>query len=96
MFYSPIIPGGDIGSSGTYAVQVNPPFQYNPVDYYGNMSTLFSTPGLIAPSTIMGIVPSSVNQATYNFSFGVQRDIGFGTVFDAAYVGALGRHLIQW
>ena len=95
IFYSPIIPGGDIGSSGTYAVQVNPPFQYNPVEYYGSMSTLFSTPGVIAPSTIMGIVPSSVNQATYNFSFGVQRDIGFGTIVDAAYVGALGRHLIQ-
>jgi hypothetical protein len=28
-----------------------------------------------------------------NFSFSVQRDIGFGTVVDIAYVGALGRHL---
>jgi len=34
-------------------------------------------------------------QATYNFSFGVQRDIGFKTVLDVAYVGALGRHLLQ-
>ncbi len=94
-FYSPIIPGGDIGSSGTYAVQVNPPFQYNPVQYYGSLSTLFSTQGVIAPSTICGIVPQSVNQATYNFSFGIQRDIGFNTVLDVAYVGALGRHLLQ-
>jgi hypothetical protein len=44
MFYSPIIPGTDIGSSGTYAVQVNQPFQYNPVQYYGTFGTLFSTP----------------------------------------------------
>ena len=43
----------------------------------------------------MGIVPTSVNQATYSYSFGFQRDIGFGTVLDAAYVGSLGRHLLQ-
>lgn len=95
MFYSPIIPGTDIGSSGTYAVQVNPPFQYNPVEYYGTFGTLFSTQGLLGPSTVMGIVPANINQTTYNFSFGVQREIGFRTVLDVAYVGALGRHLLQ-
>jgi hypothetical protein len=94
-FYSPIIPGTDIGSSGTYAVQVNPPFQYNPVQYYGSLGTLFSTQGVIAPSTICGIVPQKVNQATYNYSIGIQREIGFKTVLDVAYVGALGRHLLQ-
>jgi hypothetical protein len=31
----------------------------------------------------------------YNWSFGVQRDIGFGTVFDVAYVGNVGRHLLH-
>lgn len=95
IFYSPILPGGDVTGAGTYAVQVNPPFQYNPVQYYGSMGTLFGTQGVVAPSTIMGLVPTSVNQTTYNFSFGVQRDIGFGTVLDVAYVGALGRHLEQ-
>lgn len=95
IFYSPIIPGGDIGASGTYAVQVNPPFQYNPVQYYGSLNTLFSTQGVIAPSTISGLYPDKINQTTYNYSFGIQRDIGFKTMIDAAYVGALGRHLIQ-
>jgi hypothetical protein len=95
IFYSPIIPGTDIGSSGTYAVQVNPPFQFNPVQYYGSMSTLFSTQGILAPGTICGIWPHNMNEATYNYSFGVQRDIGFHTVLDVAYVGSLGRHLLQ-
>ena len=36
-----------------------------------------------------------MNQATYSYSFGFQCDIGFRRVLDAAYVGALGRHLIQ-
>jgi hypothetical protein len=94
-FYSPIVPGTNIGSSGTYAVQVNPPFQYNPVQYYGSLSTLFNTQGVIAPSTICGLSRQNMNQANYNFSFGVQRDIGFRTVLDVAYVGALGRHLLQ-
>ena len=31
----------------------------------------------------------------YNYSFGVQRDIGLQTVVDVAYVGSLGRHLFQ-
>jgi hypothetical protein len=29
-----------------------------------------------------------------NYSFGIQRDIGFNTVLDAAYVGSLGRNLL--
>lgn len=94
-FYSPIIPGTDIGSSGTYAVQANPPFQYNPVEYYGSMSTFLSNQGVIAPTSVCGIIPSKINQTTYNYSIGIQRDIGFKTVVDVAYVGALGRHLLQ-
>jgi hypothetical protein len=31
----------------------------------------------------------------YNWSFGVQRDIGFGAVLDVAYVGNVGRHLLH-
>jgi len=30
---------------------------------------------------------------TYNFSAGVQRDIGFKTVMEVSYVGSLSRHL---
>ena len=34
-------------------------------------------------------------QTTYNWSFGIQQDLGFSTVLDVAYVGSLGRHLQQ-
>jgi hypothetical protein len=31
----------------------------------------------------------------YNWSFGVQQDVGFGTVLDVAYVASVGRRLLQ-
>lgn len=81
--------------SGTYAVQANPPIQYNPVQYYGSLSTFLNNQGVISPTSVCGNIPTNINQTTYNFSFGVQRDMGFRTVLDVAYVGALGRHLLQ-
>ena len=51
--------------------------------------------GFTFPGTIQGFSPNRPIQKTTNFSFGVQRDIGLGTVVDVAYVGALGRHLIE-
>ena len=32
---------------------------------------------------------------SYSFSVGVQREVGFSTVIDVAFVGNLGRHLLQ-
>ena len=34
-------------------------------------------------------------QKTYNYSFGFQQQLGFGMAVDVAYVGALGRHLVE-
>jgi hypothetical protein len=31
---------------------------------------------------------------TYSMSFGIQRDLGWGTILDVAYVGVLGRHIL--
>jgi hypothetical protein len=31
----------------------------------------------------------------YNYSLGIQRDIGFSTVLDISYVGNVGKHLLQ-
>ena len=38
--------------------------------------------------------PEFDSPAIYNFSLGVQRDIGYNTVLDVAYVGSLARHLL--
>jgi hypothetical protein len=74
---------------------LNPPIQQNPIIYYGTMDTLLSSAGATFPSAITGFDRNWPVTRTLNFNFGVQRDIGFGTVVDVSYVGALGRHLLQ-
>lgn len=72
-----------------------PPIQYTPVIYYSSFSSLLNNSGNLAPSSTAGLsLPGNV-PSVYNFSLGVQRDLGFKTVLDVAYVGALGRHLLQ-
>lgn len=72
-----------------------PPLQYNPIIYYTYLNQIGSAQGFNFPNTIMGFNANRPIQKTYNFSFGVQQDLGFGTTLDAAYVGALGRHLVE-
>jgi hypothetical protein len=95
IFYSAVLPGGDVAGAGTYAVATDPPFQSTPIQYYGTLGTFLNSAGVIAPTPVEGLVQSGKVESIYNFSFGVQRDIGFKTVIDVAYVGALGRHLTQ-
>jgi hypothetical protein len=71
-----------------------PPLQYNPVEYYTYITSIAATQGYNFPNNVSGFDLNRRIQTTYNFSFGVQQSIGFGTVADVAYVGALGRHLI--
>ena len=73
----------------------NPPIQLNPVLYYGSFDTLLNSANFLFPSATMGYDAARPLAHTMNFSFGVQRNVGFGTVVDVSYVGSLGRHLIQ-
>ena len=85
----------------TGAAQVdNPPFVYTAQAYDSNISQL--TPGtgnryLFPPISLFGGVTGydlkTGRPATYNYSFGIQRDVGWGTILDVKYVGSLGRHL---
>jgi hypothetical protein len=72
-----------------------PPIQYTPTIYYSTFGSLLSNTGNLAPSTTGGLSLSGKVPSVYNYSLGVQRDVGFKTVVDVAYVGALGRHLLQ-
>jgi hypothetical protein len=76
-------------------IQYTPPIQSNPVINYTTVQTFIGQAGLISPSNIQGYDPARHIQLTMNFSFGIQQDIGFGSVLDVAYVGALGRHLLE-
>jgi hypothetical protein len=66
---------------------------------FTTINALFSTPGQenlsVSPPGVFSIQPNYDSTAVYNFSLGVQRDIGYNTVLDVAYVGSLARHLLQ-
>jgi outer membrane receptor protein involved in Fe transport len=88
MFYQTRM-DGNIGFTTTGA----PPNQYNPVMYYGNVSTLLSAGSLLQPGSVGALDPKAITPLNMNVSIGIQREIGAGTVLDVKYVGTFGRHL---
>jgi hypothetical protein len=62
---------------------------------FTTIKDLLATPLSVSPAGVFGIQRDYDSPAVYNFSLGVQRDIGFKTVLDVSYVGSLGRHLMQ-
>jgi hypothetical protein len=62
---------------------------------FTTIKDLLSTPLSINPPGVNAVNPTFDPTAVYNFSLGIQRDIGFKTVLDVSYVGSLARHLLQ-
>jgi Carboxypeptidase regulatory-like domain len=71
-----------------------PPHVVTPTIQYGQLSQLQSSTALLFPNVVSGRYFDEEVPKTMNFSLSIQRDIGWGTVVDVAYVGALGRNLI--
>jgi outer membrane receptor protein involved in Fe transport len=81
-------------SPGIRAFTQNPPVQFNPQLFYGNLDTFLTSTGVIFPTgNIQSFERRGISPSVYNYTLGIQRDIGFGTVVDVAYVGNVGRHL---
>ncbi|MDP2996727.1 MAG: hypothetical protein Q8N47_04510, partial [Bryobacterales bacterium] len=70
-----------------------PPIVFTPIVSYGELRNLLSSSSLLFPSDVLARDRYSKVPTMMNFSLAVQRGIGYGTVLDVAYVGALGRHL---
>jgi hypothetical protein len=87
LFYNPIV----ISNWRAYTAQ--PPLVQQPVIQFGQLSTLLSASNLLFPSTVRGINADGRVPSTMNFSFSIQRNVGFSTIVDVGYVGSLGRHL---
>jgi hypothetical protein len=73
----------------------NPPLQFNPQIFYGSMDTLLQSTGFNFPSDVQGFEKKTRTPTLYSYSLGLQRNVGWGTVVDAAYVGSQGRNLLQ-
>jgi hypothetical protein len=85
-------PGG--GTTGGNLVN-NPPVNSTQTINFGNIDDLANLVknALSSPSSVNAVEVQSHTPTVYNFSLGVQQDIGFKTVIEVSYVGSLGRHL---
>jgi hypothetical protein len=72
-----------------------PPNVITSTSNFTTIKELLATPLSVTPAGVFGIQRDYDSPAVYNFSLGVQRDIGFHTVLDVSYVGSLSRHLLQ-
>jgi hypothetical protein len=63
--------------------------------YYGNLDTFLGASGVRFPRSIAAWEKDDAVPSVYNYSFSVQQDVGAATVVDIAYVGNVGRHLLQ-
>ncbi len=69
------------------------PIVITPTIEFGTLSQLLASPGFLFPQAVIGLDKNSRAPTVMNMSFSVQRNIGWGTVVDVGYSGALGRHL---
>lgn len=87
MFYSPRTFAGQI-----YGNVTNAPTIFYPTQFYGNVATLSTQPGLLSPSGEQYMDPSASLPYSLQWSFGIQRAIGFKTVLGINYVANAARH----
>ena len=73
-------------------LQKVPPGYQSLTFFNSTFSTLLSTKATLTPTSVPGGSPDYPNPATYNWSLGVQQDLGKGFIMDVAYVGNAAHH----
>ena len=71
----------------------NPPSLRTATLYYGNVANIASTPGTFFPTAINQLSPDGHIPTTYNYNFGIQRELPAKFFAEVSYVGAQSRHL---
>jgi hypothetical protein len=91
VYHAPRTGGGTTGGN----LVNNAPFQRTLTIDYGNISDLVNLTGtaLSRPTSLNAVESRSHTPTSYNFSLGIQQNIGFKTVMEVSYVGSLSRHL---
>jgi hypothetical protein len=84
-----------ISSDVTFQLMLlNPPGVTSPLYSFGRLQDLAGSTEL-GPPDVFGVSSEGYIPTVYSYSVGVQHEIGFDTVLDAAYVASLSRHLAQ-
>jgi hypothetical protein len=89
MFHNARLGGGNLGNLR------NPPFINNPIVFFSTLDAVLtpSFTSLLRPVNVNALDPDVKTPSAYNWSAGIRRDIGWGTVVDFTYTGSAGRHL---
>ena len=92
VYHSPRVVGG---TGGARALGGTPPLQRSYSVSFGNVDNLLNLIGgaLNSPSTVAALEVNSKTPTNYNYTLGIQQDIGFKTVVEVMYVGSQSRHL---
>ncbi len=69
-----------------------PPSYLAPTILYTNFANLATAQTNFTPQNVFGGSQDQETQTTYNWSFGVQHDVGRGMILDVSYVGNALRH----
>ena len=78
-------------SAGQGPMMVPPTF-LAPTIVYTNFQGLAGAQAVFTPQNLIGGSPNEIPQATYNWSFGIQRELTRGLIADISYVGNALRH----
>jgi hypothetical protein len=83
----------NIGATGAGVGPIAaPPNFLAPIILYTSFANLANSQTYLTPQTVLGGSQDQKTQKTYNWSFGIQRDVGHGMVADVSYVGNALRH----
>ena len=93
VYHAPRVGGGTTGGNLVNNQPANRAFSID----FGNINNLASLTGtaITRPSSINAVEEESHTPSIYNFTFGLQQDIGFQTIMEVSYVGSFARHLGQ-
>ena len=69
-----------------------PPTFLSPTIVYTSFQGLAGSQAVFTPQNLIGGSPNEIPQATYNWSFGIQRELTRGLIADISYVGNALRH----
>jgi hypothetical protein len=93
IYHAPRVGGGTTGGNLVNNQPANRSFSID----YGNIDNLANLTGtaVTRPSSLNAVEVDSKTPSIYNFTLGIQQDIGFKTVMEISYVGSFARHLGQ-